>query len=198
MSSSEALDRLRGSAVACERCALAETRTNVVFSSGDPSASVMLIGEAPGRNEDLTGEPFVGAAGKLLDSILGGAGLARADVYIANILKCRPPGNRDPRPEETSACTPYLLEQVRLVAPRVIVTLGNHASRFILGTKEGITTLRGRAFRSGTLVVVPVFHPAAVIRDPSKRSLLEDDLRLAVRIAEGEDVESEPYLGVLA
>lgn len=157
----------------------------------------MLIGEAPGRNEDLSGEPFVGAAGKLLDSILQGAGMARGDVYIANILKCRPPHNRDPRPEETSSCTPYLLDQVRLVAPRVIVTLGNHATRFILGTKEGITTLRGRVFSSGSFVVVPVFHPAAVVRDPSKRRLLEDDLRLVARIAAGEGAASEPYSGVL-
>lgn len=169
-----------------------------MFSSGDPSARVMLIGEAPGRNEDLTGEPFVGAAGKLLDSILEGAGLARGDVYIANILKCRPPGNRDPRPEETSACTPFLLEQVRLVAPRVIVTLGNHATRFVLGTREGITTLRGRVFSARALTVVPVFHPAAVIRDPSKRLLLEGDLRMAARIAGGEHVDSEPCQGVLA
>ncbi len=159
----------------CRRCALGDTRTNLVFGVGDPHARLMFIGEAPGRNEDLKGEPFVGAAGKLLDELLAGIGLSRAEVYIANILKSRPPGNRDPLPEEIDACTPFLREQVRLIDPDVIATLGNFATRFMLGRGEGITQLRGRLFRVEGRLVLPIFHPAVALYDPNKRPALQED-----------------------
>ncbi len=164
----------------CRRCALAQTRTTLVFGAGEAGARVMLVGEAPGRNEDLTGQPFVGSAGRLLDGLLATAGLARTDVYIANVLKCRPPGNRDPRPEEIECCTPFLARQIAIVSPEIVVTLGNFATRFMLGTAEGITTLRGTLVEvdapgGGPVRVFPVFHPAATIYDRTKRELLEAD-----------------------
>jgi DNA polymerase len=159
----------------CHRCPLGETRTQVVMGVGDPAARVMIIGEAPGKNEDLQGEPFVGAAGKFLDELLGHAGLTRADVYIANVVKCRPPGNRNPEPLEIETCTPFLREQVRLISPRVLVTLGNFATRFVLKTDEGITHLRGEVREVGRFTVFPVYHPAAAIYDRSKRDVLFED-----------------------
>lgn len=161
----------------CQRCALGATRTTLVFGVGDPHARLMFVGEAPGRNEDLKGEPFVGAAGHLLDELLASIGLARKDVYIANILKCRPPGNRDPHPAETEQCTQFLDEQVRLIDPVVIATLGNHATHFILETERPISALRGRLFRHRGRCVVPIFHPAAAIYDRSKADVLFDDFK---------------------
>ncbi len=163
---------------ACQACALGQTRTNLVFGAGNPQARVMFIGEAPGKNEDLKGEPFVGAAGKQLASMLELAGLRREDVYIANILKCRPPKNRNPLASEVEACTPWLREQVASVSPEVLVTLGNFATRFVMQTNEGITQLRGRVHQAGPYKVLPVFHPAAVIYDRSKVTALEEDFRL--------------------
>jgi len=159
------LGELRERALVCTRCALAETRTQVVFGVGDPQARLMFVGEAPGKNEDLQGEPFVGAAGRLLDTLLGEIGIARSEVYIANVLKCRPPGNRDPRPEEIDACKGYLREQIRLIAPEVVMTLGNFATKLLLKTEVGITRLRGRPHQwwLGALLV-PTFHPAAALR----------------------------------
>lgn len=159
----------------CRRCTLADTRTTIVFGSGDPAARVMLVGEAPGRNEDLTGEPFVGAAGRLLDELLASAGLARDEVYIANILKCRPPGNRDPRADEIETCTPFLEAQLGLVDPGLVVTLGNFATRFMLRTSEGITSLHGTVCSAGGRNVYPVYHPAATIYDRTKRDALFED-----------------------
>ncbi|NLG10542.1 MAG: uracil-DNA glycosylase, partial [Coriobacteriaceae bacterium] len=128
----------------CRRCQLCETRTTIVFGVGNPDAEVMFIGEAPGKQEDLGAEPFIGAAGKYLNSLLGIAGLKREEIYIANILKCRPPQNRNPLPEEIEACTTFLRDQVRAVNPDILVTLGNFATRFILKTDRGITGLRGQ------------------------------------------------------
>ena len=174
----------------CQRCALGATRTRLVFGVGDPHASLMLVGEAPGKNEDLQGEPFVGAAGKLLDRLLAGIGLTRDRIYIANVLKSRPPGNRDPLPAEIEACTPFLREQIRLVDPTVIATLGNFATRFMLGRTEGITRLRGRLFSVEGRLVVPIFHPAVALYDPKKVEVLEDDFkRLAAVIARVEGGE---------
>jgi DNA polymerase len=150
----------------------------LVFGGGREDADVMFIGEAPGRNEDLQGEPFVGAAGKLLDELLASIGLDRADIYIANILKCRPQGNRDPQPAEIDACTPFLREQVRLVNPSVIVTMGNFATRFVLKTATGITRLRGSLHQAGRFTVLPIFHPAAALHDASKRDVLFADFSL--------------------
>jgi len=172
------LDEIREWLGECTRCDLASTRTHIVFGVGDPRARVMIIGEAPGKNEDLKGEPFVGAAGALLDELLAHAGLARGDVYIANVLKCRPPGNRDPKPEEIETCTPFLREQVRALAPEVLVTLGNFATRFVLKTDEPISRLRGQARSVGRFTVLPVFHPAAAIYDRTKRATLEADFGL--------------------
>ncbi len=159
------LDELRARALVCTRCGLADTRTQVVFGVGSPRARLMLVGEAPGKNEDLQGEPFVGAAGKLLDSLLEEIGISRPEVYIANVLKCRPPGNRDPRPDEIESCKGYLREQIRLITPEVVMTLGNFASRLLLNTETGITRLRGRAHEWWLgAQLVPTFHPAAALR----------------------------------
>lgn len=171
------LDELRHNLGECARCALGDTRTKLVFGVGNPHADLMFIGEAPGRNEDLRGEPFVGAAGKLLDELLASIGLERSQVYIANVLKCRPPNNRDPLASEIELCTPYLAEQVRLVNPKVIATLGNFATKYVLGTDRGITTLRGRLFHVDGRRVVPIFHPAAALYDQTKRAVLFDDFR---------------------
>ena len=157
---------LRAQALACTACALAETRTQVVFGVGDEQADLMFVGEGPGADEDRIGEPFVGRAGKLLTSLIEDIGLTRADVYIANVVKCRPPGNRDPLPVEIDACRPFLEAQLSFIGPRVVVTLGNFATKLLLDTKTGITKLRGQVipFREGA-VVIPVLHPSAVLRN---------------------------------
>jgi DNA polymerase len=161
----QVLQELETRALVCTQCGLAGTRTQVVFGVGDPEARLMFVGEAPGKNEDLQGEPFVGAAGKLLDSLLEEIDLQRSEVYIANVLKCRPPGNRDPRPDEIDACKGYLREQIRLVAPEVVMTLGNFATKLLLKTEVGITRLRGQAYPWWLdAVLVPTFHPAAALR----------------------------------
>lgn len=162
----------------CRLCQLAQTRRNIVFGIGDPHARVMFIGEAPGRNEDLQGEPFVGAAGEDLNGILSLAGLTRDEVYIANVLKCRPPQNRNPLPDEILACSPFLREQIRSIWPDIIVTLGNPATHFVLKTEVGITRLRGRFHQMGHFVVMPTFHPAAALRNPAWQELLEQDFRM--------------------
>lgn len=169
------LETLQAQAMACHACPLADGRTNVVFGTGNPQARVLIVGEAPGKNEDLQGVPFVGAAGQYLNELLAYAGLRREDVYIANVLKCRPPGNRNPLPSEIEVCTPFLREQTRTIDPLFIVTLGNFATKFILKTDRGITGLRGKLYQTGKFKVFPVFHPAAAIYDRRKRTDLEDD-----------------------
>lgn len=169
------LDELRVQVESCRRCPLCDGRTQTVFGVGNPHARVMFIGEAPGKNEDLQGEPFVGAAGHYLNELLGCAGLRREDVFIANVLKCRPPGNRDPRPEEIQTCTPYLREQTRTIDPEVLVTLGKFSTQFVLKTQVGITRLHGRVQRAGKFLVFPIFHPAAALCDGAKREALEND-----------------------
>ena len=169
------LDEIRAQVEGCRKCPLADGRTQTVFGVGNPEARVMIIGEAPGKNEDLQGEPFVGAAGKYLNELLAVAGLVREDVFIANVLKCRPPGNRDPRPEEIELCTPYLREQTRTIDPEFLVTLGNFSTKFILKTDIGITRLHGTVQRAGKFKVFPIFHPAAALYDGSKREALEND-----------------------
>lgn len=176
------LEQLRAHIGDCSGCTLGDTRTTLVFGAGDPHARVMFIGEAPGRNEDLKGEPFVGAAGKLLDELLAHAELRREDVYIANVLKCRPPGNRDPLPEEIDTCTSYLREQIRLIDPEILVTLGNFATKFVLKTDVGITRLHGRAQEAGRFTVLPIFHPAAAIYDRTKRDALFADFEILARL----------------
>lgn len=169
------LDELRVQVESCRRCPLCDGRTQTVFGVGNPHARVMFIGEAPGKNEDLQGEPFVGAAGHYLNELLGCAGLRREDVFIANVLKCRPPGNRDPRPEEIQTCTPYLREQTRTIDPEVLVTLGKFSTQFVLKTQVGITRLHGRVQRAGKFLVFPIFYPAAALYDGAKREALEND-----------------------
>ncbi|HEY5277583.1 MAG TPA: uracil-DNA glycosylase [Coriobacteriia bacterium] len=161
----------------CRRCPLADTRTTLVFGVGDPHARLMFIGEAPGKNEDLKGEPFVGAAGKFLDELLASIGIERSQVYIANMVKCRPPGNRDPEPTEIETCAPFLARQIELIDPAVIATLGRFAAHYVLGLDAPITSLRGKLYHRGGRNVVPVFHPAAALYDSSKRSVLEDDFK---------------------
>lgn len=156
---------LRSAALGCTLCRLSESRTQVVFGTGDVGADVMFVGEGPGAEEDRQGLPFVGRSGKLLDRLMGEEmGLRRDDVYIANVVKCRPPDNRDPKPDEIAACRPYLERQLELIDPTVVVTLGNFASKLLLDTTVGITRLRGRAYKWAGRVLVPTLHPAAVLR----------------------------------
>ena len=169
------LDELRVQVESCRRCPLCDGRTQTVFGVGNPHARVMFIGEAPGKNGDLQGGPCVGAAGHYLSALLGCAGLRREDVFIANVLKCRPPGNRDPRPEEIQTCTPFLREQTRTIDPEVLVTLGKFSTQFVLKTQMGITRLHGRVQRAGKFLVFPIFHPAAALYDGAKREALEND-----------------------
>lgn len=163
------LDELnRSQVVGCEKCGLCQARTQTVFGEGNPDARLMFIGEGPGQTEDQTGRPFVGRAGELLDKQIEAMGLKREDVYIANVVKCRPPNNRTPTPEEVATCGPYLVRQVRIVRPAAIVTLGGPASKMLLSTSEGITRLRGRwgvfDVTEPPVPVMPTFHPAFLLR----------------------------------
>ena len=181
------LEEIRAVLGDCRLCQLCETRTNVVFGIGSQQARVVLVGEAPGFNEDAQGVPFVGAAGQLLNQMLAEqTGIAREDVYIANVLKCRPPGNRDPQPSEVQACAPYLREQIRSIWPDVIMPMGNPATHFIMQTEVGITRLRGKVHHVGHFAVLPTFHPAAVLRDPSKMADLAHDFYLLGQLLRGE------------
>jgi uracil-DNA glycosylase len=154
----------------CTKCRLSGGRTQVVYGTGNAEADLMFIGEGPGYYEDKQGEPFVGAAGQLLNRMLEEIGVRRADVYIANVIKCRPPGNRDPLPEEVDACTPWLREQIALIEPRVIVTLGNFATRFMLDKPVSISRVRGQRFPLEGRTVIPTFHPAAILRGGGEAS----------------------------
>ncbi len=164
-------------ASACTKCRLAGGRTQVVYGTGNADADLMFIGEGPGYYEDKQGEPFVGAAGQLLNRMLEEIGVRRGDVYIANVIKCRPPGNRDPLPEEVDACTPWLREQIALIDPRVIVTLGNFATRFMLDKPVSISRVRGQRFPQEGRTIIPTFHPAAILRGGGEASTQMVDLR---------------------
>jgi uracil-DNA glycosylase len=175
------LEQLHEEASGCTRCRLAETRTQVVFGVGNPDADLMFVGEAPGFHEDKQGFPFVGQAGKLLDKLLGGIGLTRADVYIANVLKCRPPGNRDPMPDEKETCEPYLFRQIALIEPKLIATLGNHATKQLTGKEIGITRIHGQeqevTLGDRRVMLYPLYHPAAALYTPRMLEVLEEDFR---------------------
>ena len=162
----------------CQRCPLGQTRTKLVFGVGNPRARVMFVGEGPGRNEDEQGEPFVGAAGQKLNALLVEAGLTRDEIYIANVIKCRPPGNRNPQPAEIEACSPFLREQIRSIWPDVIVCLGNFATQFVMRTEKGVTKLRGQMYEVGHFQVIPTFHPAATIYHPEWLVDLREDMRM--------------------
>lgn len=176
---SDLLAAHRDDTLGCTRCPLAATRTQVVYGFGDPRAELMFVGEAPGFHEDQSGVPFVGRAGQLLDSLLGGIGLARADVYIANVLKCRPPGNRDPQPDEIEACESHLFRQIELIGPTLVATLGNFATKLLSGKPAGITRVHGvpqQVTLGGNAVTLyPLYHPAAALYTRSMLSVLEED-----------------------
>lgn len=162
----------------CQRCKLAKMgRTQVVFGVGNPHASVMFVGEAPGFNEDQQGEPFVGAAGKLLNDLLQSAGLSRSDIYIANVIKCRPPNNRDPEQDEVETCKPFLLQQIAMIHPKLVCTLGNWATQTLLERKVGITKVRGQAFYLKDFVLFPLLHPAAALHQGSMLEPLREDFK---------------------
>jgi len=163
----------------CTNCRLAEGRTQVVFGIGDPNADLMFVGEAPGYHEDQQGKPFVGQAGKLLDKLLAGIGLERDQVYVANVLKCRPPGNRDPQPDEIEACESHLFRQISLIEPKVVATLGNFATKLLSGKPTGITRVHGaeQETRLGgrRVLLYPLYHPAAALYTPAMLKVLEED-----------------------
>jgi uracil-DNA glycosylase family 4 len=177
----EALVEVYNQASVCERCPLAETRTRVVFGAGNADADLMFVGEAPGAEEDRQGLPFVGRAGAFLTELLEGIGMTREDVFINNVLLCRPPGNRDPQPDEIDSCRPWLEQRIELIQPRVICTLGNFATKLLTGSPTGITKVRGtpRQHRIGGRFVhlLPLFHPAAGLRTPRVADQLREDFR---------------------
>jgi DNA polymerase len=173
------LAALEAEVAGCTRCALAQGRTQVVFGSGNPHADLMFVGEAPGFHEDAQGVPFVGAAGQLLGKLLAGIGLSRDEVFVANVLKCRPPGNRDPLPEEIAACEPHLWKQLELIRPKLVATLGNFATKLLSGRPDGITRVHGReqwhSLGGQRVLLYPIFHPAAALYTPRMLQTLEAD-----------------------
>ncbi|HXG58828.1 MAG TPA: uracil-DNA glycosylase [Thermoanaerobaculia bacterium] len=169
--------RLRDEALACTRCRLAKTRTQVVFGSGNRNAELMFVGEAPGRDEDLQGEPFVGRAGQLLTDIIKAMKLRREDVYIANVIKCRPPENRNPEPDELEACRPYIQRQVKLIRPKVIVTLGRFALQSLTGKGHAISAVRGQWLDYDGIKVMPTYHPAYLLRNPAAKKDVWADMK---------------------
>jgi uracil-DNA glycosylase len=173
----------------CTKCPLSETRTNVVFGSGDAAADLMFVGEAPGAEEDRQGLPFVGRAGALLTELLEGIGMTRKEVWITNVLRCRPPGNRDPQPIEIESCQPYTYSQVELIQPRVVATLGNFATKLLTGSRVGITKVRGtpqvREIGGRTVFLMPLLHPAAALRTPSLVDILREDFAKLPELIEG-------------
>jgi uracil-DNA glycosylase len=175
------LDAYRDEVAGCTKCPLSKGRTQVVFGSGSPTAELMFVGEAPGFHEDKQGVPFVGAAGQLLGKLLGGIGMTRDEVFVANVLKCRPPGNRDPQPDEIESCEPHLWRQIELIRPRVIATLGNFATKLLSGKPLGITRVHGveqEVVLGGNRVLLyPLFHPAAALYTPRMLEVLEADFR---------------------
>jgi uracil-DNA glycosylase family 4 len=177
------LQRLEAAIQGCTRCKLAAGRTTIVFGSGDPAARLVLIGEGPGEEEDRQGKPFVGRAGQKLTEMLAAVGITRAEVYICNIVKCRPPGNRNPEPDEIAACAPFLAGQLAAIRPRVICALGTFAAQTLLRTRESIGRLRGRVHAYGDAIVIPTFHPAFIIRNPGLeyRKQAFEDMKLIRR-----------------
>ena len=172
------LDLLSGRVSSCKKCKLAVTRTNVVFGEGAGAAELMFVGEAPGRDEDIKARPFVGRAGQLLTDIIEAMGLKREDVYIANILKCRPPENRNPLPEEIASCSPYLLEQIELIKPKVICALGKFAAQTLLNTETPISVLRGKFHDYRGIKLMPTYHPAYLLRNPGAKKEVWKDMKV--------------------
>jgi len=179
----------------CTRCRLAQGRTQVVFGAGNPAADLMFVGEAPGFHEDKQGIPFVGQAGKLLDNLLAGIGLERPEVYIANVLKCRPPGNRDPQQDEIESCEPHLFRQIELIQPRVVATLGNFATKLLSGKQIGITRVHGQEqdvkLGGNRVLLYPLYHPAAALYTPAMLNILKEDFRRLPELM-GRSIVPEP------
>ena len=194
MAAASALDAYAAEIAGCTRCRLSEGRTQVVFGNGNPSADLMFVGEAPGFHEDKQGFPFVGQAGKLLDQLLEGIGLSRDMVFVANVLKCRPPGNRDPMPDEIESCEPHLFRQVELIEPKLVATLGNFATKLLSGKQLGITRVHGQeqevTLGGRRVLLYPIYHPAAALYTPKMLAVLQEDFsripELIGRIAEPE------------
>lgn len=178
----EELESLRREIGDCKRCELHRNRKKIVFGDGNPSSPIVFVGEAPGAEEDEQGLPFVGRAGKLLTEMIERAGLKRGDVYICNVIKCRPPNNRDPLPEEIEKCSPFLIRQIEIINPRVIVTLGNYAKKVVAGIEEGITKVRGTVVDVGGRKVVPTYHPSFLLRNPGKEKEMFNDILLAISL----------------
>jgi DNA polymerase len=181
------LHRIREEIGDCTRCRLHEARTHIVFGVGNPRARLMFVGEGPGADEDAQGEPFVGRAGQKLNEMIRAIGLERADVYIANVVKCRPPNNREPRPDEVATCAPFLFQQIEAVRPRVIVALGAPAARLLLNTTAGITRMRGQWYECRGIPVMPTFHPAYLLRAytlENRRKVFEDLQAVRARLDE--------------
>ena len=179
MTTPAALASFEQAVSACTRCRLSQGRTQVVFGAGNPTADLMFVGEAPGFHEDQQGIPFVGAAGKLLEKLLAGIGLQRSDVYIANVLKCRPPGNRDPQPDEIESCEPHLFRQIEIIQPKLVATLGNFATKLLSGKPTGITRVHGQeqwtTLGGNKVLLYPLYHPAAALYTPAMLKILEED-----------------------
>jgi uracil-DNA glycosylase family 4 len=197
----EALATFAEQVSGCTRCRLSQGRTQVVFGVGNPHADLMFVGEAPGFHEDKQGVPFVGQAGKLLDNLLGGIGLERSEVYIANVLKCRPPGNRDPQPDEIESCEPHLFRQIELIQPRVVATLGNFATKLLSGKPTGITRVHGQeqevTLGGNRVLLYPLYHPAAALYTPAMLNVLREDFRRIPELMGREEIpelEPEPVL----
>lgn len=184
----ETLEELQGRLDGCTRCALSQGRTNIVFGVGNPQADLVLVGEAPGREEDIKGFPFVGEAGRLLDKILFAMQLSRRDVYICNVIKCRPPSNRDPQPEEIAACEQFLKLQLAAIKPQLIIALGRFAAQTLLQTKAPIGKLRGHWQEYQGIPLMPTYHPAYLLRNPGgKRDVWEDMKQVLARLKRGSD-----------
>jgi uracil-DNA glycosylase family 4 len=183
----------------CQKCGLCKNRTKFVFGSGSAYAEVMFVGEAPGKNEDLQGLPFVGQAGKLLDELLASIGFDRNEVFIANVLKCRPPGNRDPQIEEINICKDHLMEQIKIIDPKIICTLGKYSTQLLLNTDKGITGLRGKVFRIDNRIVMPINHPAAALYMPSKMEILKQDFQKIKKLldSDSEALDSQQEISSL-
>jgi uracil-DNA glycosylase family 4 len=196
------LEAYARSVAGCTRCRLAQGRTQVVFGAGNPRAELMFVGEAPGFHEDKQGLPFVGQAGKLLEKLLGGIGMSREDVFIANTLKCRPPGNRDPQPDEIEACESHLFRQIELIEPTIVATLGNFATKLLSGRPLGITRVHGQeqetTLGSRTVTLYPLYHPAAALYTPAMLKVLESDFARIPELLGRALAPSEPELALVS
>jgi DNA polymerase len=186
----ETLEDIRADLGDCQRCGLAASRSKIVYGVGNPNARLVLVGEAPGREEDLKGEPFVGEAGQLLDRILLAMGMQREEVYICNVLKCRPPNNRDPEPQEVATCEPFLIRQLAAIQPQVIVALGRFAVQSLLKTRTPISRLRGEWQRYQGIPLMPTYHPAYLLRNPSGKRDVWEDMKEVMRLLNSGDDSS--------